>query len=75
MNERELLEKELYDLHSALRSDNSDIGDWKVVKSYEYSLVGKEIPYDIAKLNEARQAARDRIKELEEILANWPDEN
>lgn len=65
---RQQLEVELADCHLALRSDASDVGDWKVCKSYEYQLVGEEIPYDVNELHAQRQALRDRIKEIEEEL-------
>lgn len=65
---RQALEVELADCHLALRSDASEFGDWKVCKSYEYSLVGQEIPYDVNELHAQRQAIRDRIKEIEEEL-------
>ena len=46
--------------------------DYRVVKSYEYSLAGEEIPYDISNLHSERQRLRDRISELEQLL---PKEN
>ncbi len=39
--------------------------DYKVMKCYEASLVGKELPYDMTVLHEERQGVRDRIRELE----------
>ncbi len=39
--------------------------DYKVMKCYEASLVGKELPYDMVVLHEERQGVRDRIGELE----------
>lgn len=40
--------------------------DYKVIKCYEYSLVGLELPYDIQALHEEREAIREQIRELEE---------
>lgn len=51
-----LLEKEL------------DKDDYKITKAYEYSLVGKELPYDIKKLHGERQAKRDEINRLKDII-------
>ena len=39
--------------------------DFKIIKSYEYSLVGKELPYNIVELHEQRQPLREKINELE----------
>ena len=39
--------------------------DYKVIKAYEYSLVGLEAPYDIVALHNERQALRDAINKLE----------
>lgn len=38
--------------------------DFKVIKSYEYSLVGKEVPYNIVELHEQRQPLREKIDTL-----------
>lgn len=46
----------------------ADYGDWKIVKSYEYALMGEQPPYDITELNTKRQSARDRINEIRELL-------
>jgi len=42
--------------------------DYQVIKCYEYSLNGLEMPYDIAQLHEERQALRDQINDLELTL-------
>lgn len=39
--------------------------DYQVIKCYEYSLVGLELPYDIQALHEEREAIREQIRELE----------
>ena len=41
-----------------------DDTDYKIIKCSEYSLTGKELPYDIEYLHTQRQAIRDRITEL-----------
>lgn len=38
--------------------------DYQVIKCYEASLVGEELPYDVKELHKERQAIRDRINEL-----------
>lgn len=42
-----------------------DETDYKIIKCSEYSLAGKELPYNIEYLHEQRQAIRNRITELE----------
>lgn len=42
--------------------------DYQIIKSYEYSLVGKETEYDIAALHAERQALRDQINALQDQL-------
>ena len=39
--------------------------DYKVIKCYEYSLVGEELPYDIGVLHAKRQSIRDEINVAE----------
>lgn len=73
MNEREQLAQELCNLQCDLSSSASPIGDWKVVKSYEYALLGEEPPYNVQELHAQRQAVRDRINEIQTILENMPE--
>jgi hypothetical protein len=42
--------------------------DYQVVKSYEYAIAGQAAPYDIGALYTERQAVRNRIDQLEELL-------
>lgn len=69
--EKENLEAELRVLRSELQANTSKIGDWKVIKTLEYQLTGREIPYDMDKLNSERQKVRDRINEIESLLAQY----
>lgn len=39
--------------------------DYQVIKCYESSLVGADLPYDVELLHNERQALRDKINELE----------
>lgn len=68
MDRKELLEQEIRDLTAKLTDSTSDIGDWKYIKSFEYTRAGKEIPYDLDELDKQRQAVRDRINEIKEEL-------
>lgn len=47
-----------------LKQNLSDT-DYQVTKCYEASLMGDELPYDIAKLHKERQKIRDKINELQ----------
>ena len=53
---------------SKLKSLQSQIAstDYQIIKCYEYSLVGLELPYDIEALHADREAIREQIRELEE---------
>lgn len=42
--------------------------DYKIIKCYEYGLVGEELPYDVQKLHTERQIIRDMINEKENEL-------
>jgi hypothetical protein len=44
--------------------------DYQVIKCYEASLSGKELPYDIQELTSTRQAMRDEINQLQVQFAN-----
>lgn len=70
---REIYEGELRCLRSSLLANTSEIGDWKIVKCMEAKLLGEELPYDINELNAERQKVRDRINELETLIAKCSD--
>ena len=61
-------QQEIINLTSLLSSTQSDIGDWKIPKTYEARLKGEDDPYDTENLIAARQEIRDRINELQEQL-------
>lgn len=73
----EIAQKERLEQIAALQEEidglkkQIDATDYKYTKSYEYSLEGKETGYDMAALHTERQAYRDRINELERVLAGW----
>ena len=64
--EKELLQKneELADLERILSES-----DYKIIKSYENSLIGKELEYDIEQLHIERQNMRDKINEVKNEVA------
>ena len=65
---RNAMNAELAALMSSLSANTSDIGDWKVIKIYEARLKGEQDPYDFDELAAQRQAARDRINEVQQEL-------
>lgn len=68
MDEKEEMQRRIYELMTTLASTNSVIGDWKVVKCYEFFLQGLEPPYDVNELHQKRQAVRDEIDQLKKKL-------
>lgn len=56
-------EKSAYEKIEDLKKSLNDT-DYKIIKCYEYSLVGKELPYNIEELHAERQLLRDEINEL-----------
>lgn len=44
--------------------------DYKVIKTYEYTLLGKQTEYDMETVHAERQALRDQINTLETRLAD-----
>lgn len=49
--------------------------DYKIIKSYEYSLAGLELPYDIEDLNKERDLLRADINSIREIIQNKRNES
>lgn len=47
--------------------------DYKIIKAYEYSLMGIEIPYDMQAIHVERQELRDKINQKEEELQHGAD--
>lgn len=68
IDERMEKEQEIRNLQSMLSSTASPIGDWKIAKHMEYTLLGMDSPYDIEALHAERQTIRDRINDLQEEL-------
>ena len=63
-DKRNSLNAEKAQLMSDLAVNTSSIGDWKIMKIYEARMRGAEDPYDFDTLVLQRQAARDRIQEI-----------
>ena len=42
--------------------------DYKVIKCAECSMIGEELPYDLAALHTERQSIRDQINALEQKI-------
>lgn len=61
--DRQKIRAEIADLKAALADS-----DYKITKCYEASLLGQELPYDVATLHTERQEQRDKINELELLL-------
>lgn len=55
--------REIQELKNQLTAD-----DYKVIKCYEASLLGEQLPYDIAQIHRTRQDIRARINILEETI-------
>jgi hypothetical protein len=51
----------------SLKSELSET-DYKIIKCSEYQLAGLPLPYDIQALHTERQALRDQINSLEDVL-------
>lgn len=64
----EMMEKKME--LSSLEKQLSD-GDYKIIKSYECSLMNIKIPYDMEQLHSERQNMRDRINSLREEITDY----
>lgn len=76
LTEEELAEQERQQQISQLtaqindRKDRIAASDYKVIKTYEYTLIGEQTEYDIEEVHAERQALRDQINTLEIQLAD-----
>lgn len=57
-------------LKDSLTSNDSSIGDYRITKCYEASLIGESMPYDISELHQKRQEVRNEINRLEALIAS-----
>ena len=65
-----LVRNKIDELKASLTSNDSVIGDYRITKCYEASLIGLDMPYDIADLHLKRQSVRDEINKLEALIAS-----
>lgn len=61
---RNALNAEKAQLMSSLSANTSPIGDWKIMKIYEARMKGEADPYNFEELTAQRQAARERISDI-----------
>ena len=59
----DLIEKKI----DRLKKELSD-SDYIVIKSYEATMIGQPVEYNMSKIHVSRQELRDKINELEELL-------
>ena len=71
-----IIHKTKAELEQEVRNLQCDLTatDYKVIKCYEAQLVGEPLPYDKDVIHTDRQAIRDRINELQEIIHGMPDD-
>lgn len=65
---REQLAQEMTCLEWALKAT-----DYEIIKAYEYEKCGMKAPYDMDAVHKERQAKRDRINEIQALLAKDGD--
>lgn len=65
-----IVRNKIDELKASLTSNDSVIGDYRITKCYEASLIGIDMPYDIAELHQKRQTVRDEINKLEALIAS-----
>ena len=64
IKEDNVLEQEKKQKLKSLKNQLSST-DYQIIKCYEYSLAGLELPYDIQTLHTERETIREQIRELE----------
>jgi len=60
---------EIYKLKRKLSNN-----DYKIIKCYEYSLNGKNAPYDVAAIHAENEATRDQINVLQAEIKTLTEE-
>lgn len=71
-----IIHKTKSELEQEIRNLQCDLAatDYKIIKCYESELVGLPLPYDKDVTHANRQAIRDHINELQEIIDGMPDD-
>lgn len=64
------IKSKIDELIKRLSSDKSSIGDYRITKCYEASLLGMDLPYDVNALYSERQKVREEINRLQELMIN-----
>lgn len=65
-----IVRSKIDELKASLTSNDSCIGDYRITKCYEASLIGESMPYDISELHQKRQEVRNEINRLEALIAS-----
>lgn len=68
MSDEQIESQRVIDLQAKLSSTSSEIGDYRVVKCMEASLMGQEMPYDLETLIKERQKVRDQINQAQDRI-------
>ena len=71
METREIInskQREILALKNRLTANCSDIGDYKIIKSLEAKLKNEPAPYDTDELIAEREAARQKINDLQDEI-------
>lgn len=63
------LTQDIINLKTRLSSFDSDVGDWKISKTYEARIQNEKDPYDTDQLLKDRQVIRDKINSKQAELA------
>lgn len=71
-----IIHKTKSELEQEVRNLQCDLmaSDYKVIKCYESELVGEPLPYDKDVVHADKQAIRDHINELQDIIKRMPDD-
>lgn len=65
-----IVRNKIDELKASLTSNDSCIGDYRITKCYEASLIGESMPYDISELHQKRQEVRNEINRLEALIVS-----
>ncbi len=65
-----IVQEKISKLKKSLTSNDSDIGDYRITKCYEASLIGEDMPYNVLELHKKRQEVRDEINKLEALITS-----
>lgn len=69
------IQQQIINLEAELSSNTSEIGDYRIIKTYEARLNNEKDPYDTDDLLTKRQKVRDQINELQAKLDKLQNTN